>query len=323
MNGLVQKNNVNDLRLEHIKPEKNSIKKFDYSEFIKGMTEEDLKSDDFLAYESSHIRSVRGRLKINIPLYVSSFTKENADKQMSVRWQLCTRDKYLNEITVSEGMLTADYKAESLTYIGDIKLTTPMQDALGILKMWLIESDTEEIVMRSFVLFDIRHKKANIYYPDYTDISASGLKNTKIIGNGEGYYAEGSGTLLLPLCKQDITEYKYGCMLEVLFEASNIKKDTTIKVFINNILLEKRTFKKLPDKSFGVLSELYLKDEEVFAQTNCGYMFKCLVPSFVLKGLPNYFNLRIETDGGIVLFGRKCGRYPLGFEIRAIDRYKN
>ncbi len=320
MDGLIQKNNINDYRLEHTGADKTGIKKFDYGEFVNGMTETDLKSDDFLAYKSTHIRQVRGRLKLNIPLYVSSRTDANCNKQMVVRWQMCTRDKYLNEITVSEGMLTADYMPNSITYIGDIKLITPMVDAVGILKMWLMDSETEQTVMRNFVLFDIRQRKGNIYYPDFTDIIANGFDDAKIICDGNVYYADGRGTLCSSMNKHDIPGFEYGSPLEILFEAVPVQNNATVKLYVNNILLEKRLIKKPPERSRGVLTKLYHTDSGLDKIT-CGYVFRAEVPSFVCKGLPDYFSVRIETDGGIILFGRKSGRYPVGLEVKINEKY--
>lgn len=320
MDGLIQKKQVNDYRLEYTSSDKTDIKNFDYGEFVKGMTEEDLKSEDFLAYKSAHIRQVRGRLKLNIPLYVSSGTDANYNKQMVVRWQLCTRDKYMNEITVSEGMLTADYMANSITYIGDIKLTTPMVDAVAILKMWLMDSETEQTQMRNFVMFDIRHRKQNIYYPDFSDIIANSFDSAKIICDGNAYLCEGRGILCSSMNKHDIPGFDYGSPFEIIFEATPLKNNSTVKVYVNNILLEKRKIERPPEKSFGVLTELYNADSGLDKIT-CGYVFKTIVPSFVSKGLPDYFSVRIETDGGIIIFGRKSGRYPVGFEVKTNEKY--
>ncbi len=319
MDGILQKNYVNDCRLENTETEKSQIKKFDYGEYVKDMTDADLLCNEFVAYNSTHIRQVRGRLKLNVPIYASCSEKTIGYGNREVRWQLCTRDKYLNEITVSEGLLTADYSEDAITYIGDIKLTMPMLDAVGVLKLYLLDSETEQVIMRNFMLFDIRHRKNNICYPDFSDIIVKGFDTVKIIGNNDVYYASGCGTVCALINKRDIPEYTYKKGIEVAFEATTLKNNSKVKLYVNNILIETKAFKKIPDVSHGILTKQYLRDEIDLNKINCGYLFKAVIPNFACKGLPDSFSIRIETDGGVIIFGRKSGRYPLGFEIKAID----
>ena len=319
MDGILQKNHINDYRLENTETQKAVIKKFDYGEYVKDMTEKDLASNEFLAYNSTHIRKVRGRLKLNVPVFVSCGKKAIGYGTRAVRWQLCTRDKYLNEITVSEGLITADYEENAITYIGDIKLITPMLDAIGVLKLYLLDGETEQIIMRNFMLFDIAHRKNNIYCPDFSDIIVNGFENAKIIGDNDVYYAEGCGTVCALVNKHDIPDYTYKKGIEIAFEATAIKNNATIKLYVNNILIDTKVLKKPSDISHGILSKQYLRNNEDLNKVNCGYLFKVVVPSFACKGLPKNFSVRIETDGGLVLFSRKSGRYPLGFEIKAVD----
>ena len=319
MDGILQKNYVNDYRLENIKTQKSGIKKFDYGDYVKDMTDADLICNEFVAYDSTHIRQVRGRLKLNVPIYVSCSKKTIGYGNRSLRWKLCTRDKYLNEITVSEGLITADYDEDAITYIGDIKLTMPMLDAVGVLKLNLLDSETEQVIMRNFTMFDIRHRKNNIYYPDFSDMIVKGFDDVKMIGNNDVYYASGCGTVCALVNKKDIPEYTYKKGVEIAFEATTLKCNSTVKLYVNNILLETKILKKPPDKSHGILTKQHLRDEVDLNKINCGYLLKAAIPNFACKGLSDSFSIRIETDGGIIIFGRKSGRYPVDFEIKAID----
>lgn len=306
-----QKNKVNNLRLKSCDMSGIKIKPYNYEAFVCGMTYKDLMCSDFPVYRMQNITQVKPGRVLDVPICISSLKGEGILNDKSVKWRLSLKTKSGDIIVSNEGVMSVVYESGKITEAGSIKFTVPVIDALATVEIYLTETQSEKIISRNFFMFDIFYPKANTLKTDLTDIGFSGFDKKPEI-YADTLCAFGKGKLEFDIKKTSVPGYEYGKPVYISLELCTLKNAGEIHIYANNIRINTFKYNRLKNEC-GFLTYIY--NENIKTNIECGALCTVSIPPFVLKGMPNVFTIKLETDCGIMIFGRKSGHYPLGIEM--------
>lgn len=316
-----------------------TIKEFGYEEYVPQMTVSDLHSKDFLAADCEPMKTAACGDKISIPLVISSFTDENHNRNMKIKWELAA-----DNVVISNDEIDIIYSRYGCNSMGMLNITLPEYDCISVIRLYLV-NENNEIVMRNFVIYDVCGKRDSLI-----------LENAKADGN-VSYAIGGSkvncfgGKIEYRVKKSDIPNYKTGCDINLRFEASareQLTRDmdgciwnqetiglsenhgknpnsyyqtdenrypSDVTIHVGNA---SKTF-NLPDApadSRGCLSWHYQTfDNKNDEAGSYGYFCEMKITADTLDELPECFLVTFESENNFSLYGRKSGRYPISVEI--------
>lgn len=198
----------------------NSKKDFGYSQY--GISFADLHSQDFLGCDYPPMKTVKPFEKIEVPLFVSSFTDKNHNKNLEINWELKVIDSIDNNSFVSSsGRSKFVIKDYGLTEVGIISTDIPDINATAILSFEL--SSGGEKIMKNCVCFDIEKERTDAFEAQPTSLNSAGFErvikavsDNKISGLNKGEFS-------LTVNSKDIPNFKDAKELEIIFEASSRK----------------------------------------------------------------------------------------------------
>lgn len=328
-----------------------SRKYFGYDYFVPEMTVCDLHSADYLGYDYAPMTEQKCGSKVNIPLFVSSFTDENHGKNMSAKWEVITDNAIEPRKTTDCGHINISYTKYGKTDLQNLSISMPDYNAIVITALYLID-EKGETVMRNFLLFNCvkENENQNISFEQF---NYNGFKKVIPLQQGHKINCIGSGELSFEIDKKDFNNEP----IELIFEASSkqeLTKDkdgeknkisdmelffgysidrganrnsfymtddelfgNSIEIYAENIKINEYELPDDPADSNGCLSWLYQKTDALLDEAGSyGYLVRAKINRDILDTLPEIFKIKIKVnDGGISLYDSKSGRYPIGMRI--------
>ncbi len=328
-----------------------SRKYFGYDYFVPEMTVCDLHSADYLGYDYAPMTEQKCGSKVNIPLFVSSFTDKNHGKNMSVKWEVITDNAIEPRKTTDCGYVNISYTKYGKTDLQNFSISMPDYNAIVITALYLID-EKGETVMRNFLLFNCVKEEENQNI-SFVQFNYNGFKKVIPLQQGHKINCIGSGELSFEIDKKDFNNEP----IELIFEASSkqeLTKDkdseknkisdmelffgysidrganrnsfymtddelfgSSIEIYAENIKINEYELPDNPADSSGCLSWLYQKTDDLLDEAGSyGYLVRAAINSNILDTLPEIFKIKIKVnDGGISLYDSKSGRYPIGMRI--------
>ena len=328
-----------------------SRKYFGYDYFVPEMTVCDLHSADYLGYDYTPMTEQKCGSKVNIPLFVSSFTDKNHGKNMSVKWEVITDNAIEPRKITDCGYINISYTKYGKTDLQNLSISMPDYDAIVITALYLTD-EKGETVMRNFLLFNCTNGEEN-QTVSFEQINYIGFKKVIPVQQGHKINCIGSGELSFEIDKKDFNNKP----IELIFEASSkqeLTKDkdgeknkisdmelffgysidrganrnsfymtddelfgSSIEIYVGNIKINEYELPDDPADSRGCLSWLYQKTDDLLDEAGSyGYLVRTAINRDILDKLPEVFGIKIKVnDGGISLYDSKSGRYPIGMRI--------
>lgn len=328
-----------------------SRKYFGYDYFVPEMTVCDLHSADYLGYDYAPMTEQKCGSKVNIPLFVSSFTDKNHGKNMSVKWEVITDNAIEPRKTTDCGYVNISYTKYGKTDLQNLSISMPDYNAIVITALYLID-EKGETVMRNFLLFNCVKEEENQNI-SFVQFNYNGFKKVIPLQQGHKINCIGSGELSFEIDKKDFNNEP----IELIFEASSkqeLTKDkdseknkisdmelffgysidrganrnsfymtddelfgSSIEIYAENIKINEYELPDNPADSSGCLSWLYQKTDDLLDEAGSyGYLVRAAINSNILDTLPEIFKIKIKVnDGGISLYDSKSGRYPIGMRM--------
>lgn len=333
-----------------------SKKVFGYEGYVPGMEIKDLHSYDFLATDCEPMKTCKAGEEVSIPLYISSFTDKNHGKDMKVKWEL-VHDTAADEAVVSSGEMGINYSTYGCTALGDLTVKMPETDGIAKLRLYLTDADDNIVMRNFLVYdvtaekavfsadmadFACEGFKRAWVLQQGNKLNCIGEGTAKLTAKKSdipGYEAGKAIEIRFEAAaKQELTKDKVGegreiSDIEHAFmlgykvdrgQNSNSFYQTDEEFFPTDITL-KVSGKKFaefhledsPSDSRGCLSWHYQPDPRKNDESGSfGYVCTAVITAETADKLPEEFDIEISGKD-FSIFGRKSGRYPIGFEIKA------
>ncbi len=327
---------------------------FGLENYIKDMTLNDIHSEDYIGYDYPPMTVETPEHVVHIPLFVSSMRDLYHGKNMKIVWQAELKKEDGSCSVYDEGTLPISYCKYGTTMLGNLALQMPGEDGIVVLKLFLVDA-CDTIIMRNYLLFDVEKENGQISINALKTegfIKAwKGQNGNKLncLGNGSvlleldqrelpiekdgiNIFFEASSRRSL---KQELddsvydtekTDLEYIRGYEVdrgenpnsFFMTGTEKHSSQIKIYAGEYKLKEMELADCPADSTGCLSWLYQKDEQYLDEAGSyGYIVKLQLDKQLLGKLPQVFQIKIETNNGISIFGRKSGAYPVEISVRS------
>lgn len=328
---------------------------FGFENYIKDMSINDIHSMDYIGYNYPPMTIEKTENVVEIPIFVSSMSNIYHTKNMKLSWQAELKREDGSCFVYDEGTLQITYCKYGTTMLGNLAINMPDEDCIVVLKLFL-KDDCDCVVMRNFLLFDVEKENGQISIDELktegfiktwkvqncNKLNCIGNgsvlleldKNNLPIGeNGINIFFEASSRRIL---KREIddsiydttkTDLEYIRGYEVdrgenpnsFFMTGVEKHSSRIKVFAGDYILTEMELDDCPADSTGCLSWLYQKDDKHLDEAGSyGYIVKLTISKELLGKLPQVFNIKIQADDGISIFGRKSGAYPVEISVKGI-----
>ncbi len=327
-----------------------SDKDWGYDHFCRGMTLRDLHAEDFIAVNAPPCKTVVFGDKVTVPLAISSWGDKNHGKDMTLRWELWY-ESTAGIVPCSCGEMALPRYGWGLTELAPLTVTMPGEDAVAVLSLYLkdekgvvsrnfVTFDVQGNPQEGVLPLNLRKARTSGF-----DLTWRAMKNEKLccVGGGEVTFRAkipeqlSSLTLVLEAgSKRCIQKDRKGegadakADLELVcsrgvdrgtFENSYYMSDESrfasqAEVSIDGISIGGLALENDWADSRGVLSWHYQPEPLMLEEAGSwGNLYRVAVPSRLLTALSGRevnITLRVPGEGGIALYGRRCGRYAAG-----------
>lgn len=326
---------------------------FGFNNYIKDMTIKDIHSMDYIGFDYPPITALKPNDTANVPLFISSMSDINHGKNMKVEWQAELKKYDGSCVVYDKGAYRISYCRFGTTMLEKLNLCMPDEDGIVVLKLFL-KDDRDDIVMRNFLLFNIEKESGQISIDEIktegfmkvwkvqngNKLNCIGKgnvlleldKKSLLIGeNGVNIFFEAASRRILKreldnsvydTTKTDL-EYIRGYEVDrgenpnSFFMTGVEKHSSKITIFADNYKIDEFELEDCPADSSGCLSWLYQNDDKHLDEAGSyGYIVKLKLDNELLEKLPQVFNIKIQADDGISVFGRKSGAYPVEISIK-------
>lgn len=326
---------------------------FGYENYIKDMSINDLHSMDYIGFDFPPMVSINASEIVSFPLFISSMSDKYHGTDMKICWEAELKKSDGTSVIYDKGTRQISYSNYGTTMFDKLNLTMPNMDGIVVVKLYLKDT-CENIVMRNFLLFDVIKNDEHIgidvlktegflktwYVQNKNKLNCIGngsvlfeldKANLPVGENGTEVIFEASSRRIM---KREINDENYDLSRTDLEYIRGYKVDrgenpnsfymtgpqkhsSKIMIFANEIKISEIKLEDCPADSTGCLSWLYQNDDKCLDEAGSyGYIVKIHIDKQLIDRLPQIFNIRIEAEDGISIFGRKSGAYPIGISLR-------
>ncbi|MFB6290408.1 MAG: glycoside hydrolase family 2 protein [Candidatus Bipolaricaulia bacterium] len=332
--------------LQDIEWEKNGVYRYDRSSKEFGYDLTNINSLDYIAIDYPPAKKVEPGKSLEIPVKLSLYSGK-VPKNARLLWQIEGVDSFGSSFSSDPKTKKVDISHYRAYSIGKLNVQLPDKHFSGKLKIQLLADDN--IFAENFVRLATTPAGQNtssgedggrvqLKYLDpggYVNKSWAHTSGTEMLdGKVEAVYGRGSGYFVYQLNPERIESPEEIAKMEFLAEFSSYcpgrkqtdakNHPTDVKVEINDITVGRWLIQDRPIDSRGTLSWL-----NGYKGGAYGYLKKALLPETKLsrikqslvKGDTLNIKLSVPTDrpihpGGLTIYGKELGRYPLGPAIK-------
>ncbi len=327
----------------------NQKKSFGYDLLGMGMTIADLHAKDFIAYDAPPCRTVGGGERVEVPVYHSSFGGVRAGEPLLLEWFLHGTHGYYQQ-----GSLTFAAKGDGLTALGTVEVAMPEAADVAALTFRLVhKGEVLSKNFLTFDVRGARVGAAAVRPRDYVENrfanSWLALSSAKACGVGEGAFVyeiptagfaefdkvelrfeagakvqlakDNNGALPNSEGADFMQGYKMdpGTNHNSYFMTDEKRFPSTLRVVVEGEELLRQTLPDDPADCNGVLSWHYQARERYLDEAGSyGYLIMVPIAGEALKRAKAKGTLRVELisdEGGLALYGRNAGRFPIDIEV--------
>ena len=350
-----------------------SEKKTGLDEILEGMTLNDFHAPVYLSTGVEICQTVNGGEKIDVPLFISSFTSDDYGEEIIVEYELSHTNYIAEEKLIKSDNFRIKYYPWMQKSITPLELSIPNHSGLSKLTFKLKTLDNK-ILHRNFMHFEVNSNEklknvevvslpANEFSnSDWTKKRWNVLNGKKVNGAGSGFFEY---KIKIPENFIDINfkeaYFIFEASAKKLFDKDKIGEDyvdagmdwmrgsivspsknpnsypmtdeilfpSKIKISVNGNSKKRITLLDDPADHRGVLSwhnqitssfkstddDFWSNQPKLNEAGSYGYLIKVPITndeliSYIKKG---NLTIRIETegDGGIAIYGKSFGRYPI------------
>ncbi len=326
----------------------NARKDFGYNELGMGMDVRDLHTPDFIAYDAAPTRTVGGGEEVATPLYYSCFGGAEKGTLLTLEWFLHGMDG-----TYAQGKREFAAPGNGVTALGDLSVTLPYKN--DVCALTFILKDGDKVLAKNFCTFDVRGARQGTAFtrPDSCEaqgfdrvwkaisnqkLSCAGAGNVsfvipadKLSGKACELWFEASAKRLLAKdnggVKPNTADMDFMAGYKVdpgenrnsYFMTDETRFPSAIEVTVEGEKAYSTTLENDPADARGVLSFQYQPRERYLDEFG-SYGYLCIVPvsaAQIAKAKANGgLHVTVSSDkGGLALYGRNAGRYPIDIEL--------
>ncbi|MDX2246895.1 MAG: glycoside hydrolase family 2 TIM barrel-domain containing protein [Bacteroidia bacterium] len=320
-------------------------------EIVNGMTVNDFHSLIYLSTGNEISRTVKGGETVSVPLFISDMTGKDYGYSLDIEWNLTLTDATGTEENKNSGRLSFDYHPWIQEELSPLNITLPDKAGLAKLSLVLKDRTGKtlhhnfmffEILSekKPELMAIVEKKPADFASAQWSKRQWNVLEGKKVNGAGKGFFeyvfdmpadsrppkavyfvAELSAKELFVKDQSEFNrdqDYMLGARVAPSSNPNSYPMtDETffpseIQVLINGEKVKTTLLADDPADHRGVLSWHHqLQDKKLREAGSYGYLVKVPVPKKMWKN--RTFRIRLETtgEGGIAVYGKEFGRYPL------------
>ena len=350
-----------------------SEKKTGLDEILEGMTLNDFHAPVYLSTGVEICQTVNGGEKIDVPLFISSFTSDDYGEDIIVEYELSHTNYIAEERLIKSDNFRVKYYPWMQKSLNPLELLMPNHSGLSKLTFKLKTLDNK-ILHRNFMHFEVNSNK-ELKNVEVISLSADEISNSnwtkkrwnvlngkKVNGAGSGFFEY---EIQIPAKYKTLSFKEAYFIIEAsakkLFDKDKIGEDyvdagmdwmrgsivspsknpnsypmtdevlfqSRIKISVNGKPKKRMTLLDDPADHRGVLSwhnqiispykstddDFWSNQPKLNEAGSYGYLIKVPISNDELKSYLKEGNMtiRIETegDGGIAIYGKSFGRYPI------------
>ena len=326
----------------------NTRKDFGYDELGMGMDVKDLHTPDFIAYDAAPCRTVGGGEEVATKIFYSSFGGAEKGTSLTLEW-------HLNGVNgeYAKGQYEFAAPGNGLTALPDITVAMPAKNEVCALTFIL--KDGEKVLAKNFCTFDVRGARQGISFTRPKDAEAKGFTKVWKAIAGQKLDCAGEGVVSLVIPVDSLGENDYELVFEAsakrllakdndgvrideagadymggykvdpgqnrnsYFMSDETRFPASLTVSVEGEKFSEITLPNDPADARGVLSFQY-QPRERFLNDFGSYGYLCSVPVTGVQiekaKLSGGLHVTLSTDkGGLALYGRNAGRYPIDIEL--------
>ncbi|MCF7890920.1 beta galactosidase jelly roll domain-containing protein [Candidatus Bipolaricaulota bacterium] len=332
--------------LQDIEWEKNGVYRYDRSRKEFGYDIKDINSPDYIVIDYPPAGEVNPGERLEIPVKLSLYSGK-VPQEAQLNWKIEGVDRFGNSFSTDLATKKVEVEHHRAYSIGKLDVRLPNKYFAGRLKIRLSNDDqkfAENFVGLAATADGWESKETKgtkrvqleeLNLGEYRTKSWEGPGGTELLnGKVEAVYGGGSGHFVYQLDARKIASPEEITRMEFLAELSSYcpgqkqtgtkNHPTDAKVKINDITVGRWLIPDRPIDSRGTLSWLndykggaygYLK-KAVLPQSKLDRIKRSLVKEDTLTVRLSVPNDRPIHPGGLTIYGRKLGRFPLGPAIK-------